>query len=227
MKKLAAALLLVTLGWMASPSAVPVYDGVGAPDEPYKYVGRSNPPAAAVSATAAVQGGVSGSLQVKSAESGPQVLADLGAGAFASSAASVTLTATALAGDGSVVPRGTIDGNIYRFTASAGARLLPEQAQGFLFLRAAVMTRPDPVVVHRASATAAWEKVKTVRAGQDILSTPFRALGDYAVVRVPGSKPLSQSGGLSKGRLLLLGGGVLVLLVLTIVVLRRPVPDEE
>jgi hypothetical protein len=155
------------------------------------------------------------------------VLADLGAGAFASSASSVTLTATAVAGDGTVVPQGTIDGNVYRFDVSQGARLLPEQAQGFLFLRAAVMTRPDPVVVHRASATAPWEKVKTVRAGQDVLSTPFRALGDYAVTRVPGAKPLSASGGLSKGRLLLLGGGVLVLLSLTVLVLRRPVPDEE
>jgi hypothetical protein len=227
MKKLAAALLLVAVGRLASPTAVPVFDGVGSPDEPYKYVGRSDAPAASVSASTNVAGDVSASLQVKSAESGPQVLVDLGAGAFASSAPAVTLTATPLAGDGTSLADGTIDGNVYRITASAGAKLLPEKAQGFLFLRAAVMTRPDPVIVHRDSEHAAWVRVKTVRAGQDVLSTPFRALGDYAVVRLPGSRPLSRSGGLGTTRVLLLGGGVLVLIVLTVLVLRRPVSDED
>lgn len=221
MRKLLAALAVVTLGWLASPSAVPVYDGVGAPDEPYKYVGRANAPASSISATARVAAGVSDSLSARSAENGPQVLVDLGSGAFAASTATVTLTVTALVGDGTAVPQGRVDGNVYRVSASTGARLLPS-AQGFVFLRAAVMTKPDPVVVHRATESDPWVKVKTVRAGQDILSTPFRALGDYAVVRPPGATPLSQTGGLSSGRLLLLGGGVLVLLVLTVAVLRRP-----
>jgi hypothetical protein len=224
-KKLLAALGLVTVGFLVSPSAVPVYDGVGQPDEPYKYVGRSNAPAGPVSATAAVSGGRSGSLQVKSAESGPQVIVDLGAGAFAATSP-VTLTATPIEGDGQTAPQGTIDGNIYRITVSPGARLLPEEAQGFLFLRAAVMTKPDPIVVHRDSPTDPWAKVKTVRAGRDIMSTPFRALGDYAVVKLPGAKPLSSGGGISTTRLLFLGGGVLVLVVLTILVLRRPSAED-
>jgi len=71
MRKLLAALAVVTLGWLASPSGVPVYDGVGAPDEPYKYVGRSNAPAASISASTPVSSGVSGSLSARSAESGP------------------------------------------------------------------------------------------------------------------------------------------------------------
>ena len=227
MRKLAAALLLVALGRLASPTAVPVYDGVGAPDEPYKYVGRDNAPVASVSASALVRAGASAGLSLRSAEQGPQVLIDVGEGAFATSATSVSLTATALAGDGETVPQGTVDGNVYRIAASPGARLVPEKAQGFLFLRAAVMTRPNPVIVHRSSATAAWEQVKTVRAGQDILSTPFRATGDYAVVRVAGAKALAQSGGLGTTRLLLLIGGVLVLVVITVLVLRRPVPDDD
>lgn len=227
MRKLAAALLVVALGRLAAPTAVPVYDGVGAPDEPYKYVGRSNAPAPSVSVTAQVTGGVSGSLQLRSAENGPQVLVDLGEGAFAAPTRSVTLTATPVAADGTKVPQGTIDGNVYRITATPGAQVRPEQAQGFVFLRAAVMTEPDPVVVHRASASDPWHQVKTVRAGRDILSTPFRAVGDYAVVRLPGSKPLSDSSGLDTGRLLLLGAGVLLLLLVTVVVLRRPSVHHE
>jgi hypothetical protein len=225
-RRLAAALLLVAIGRLASPAAVPVYDGIGSPDEPYRYVGRANAPVTTVSATAPVTGGASEGLQLKTAESGPQLLLDLGAGALAATTASVTLTSTAVAADGTKVPQGTVDGNVYRISASHGARLQPEQSQGFLFLRAAVMTRPDPVVVHRALPSDPWTRVKTVRAGRDILSTPFLALGDYAVVRLPGAKPLSDTGGLGTTRLLLLGGGVLVLVLLTVVVLRRGSPER-
>ena len=227
MKKLAAALLLVALGRLASPSAVPVYDGVGAPDEPYKYVGRANAPVASISRTVAVSGGSSAALTLQSAEKGPQVLLDLAAGGLDATTSTLTVTARPVEADGTKVPQGTIDGNVYRITASQGARLRPDRALGFLFLRAAVMTRPDPVVVHRTTSTDPWEKVRTVRAGQDILSTPFRALGDYAVVKVPGAKPLSQSGGLSGTRLALLVGGVLALVVITILVLRRPSANRE
>jgi hypothetical protein len=219
-RRLAAGLLLVTVGWLASPSAVPVYDGVGAPDEPYRYVGRGNAPVAA-SATVPARGGASAAVQVKSVENGPQVLLDVAAGAFTTAADTVTLTATPVAGDGQQAPQGTVDGNVYRVTAGPGATLHPDVAQGFLFLRAAVMTTPDPVVVHRATPADAWVTVKTVRTGRDILSTPFRALGDYAVVDLPGAKPLSSGGGIGTTRLLLLGGGVLVLVVITVLVLRR------
>ncbi|MGZ6792999.1 MAG: hypothetical protein ACXVFV_08600, partial [Mycobacteriales bacterium] len=216
MRRWAAGLVLVALGALASPSAVPVYDGVGSPDQPYRYVGKSPAPAAA-STTVAGTAGVSPSLAVRSSESGPQVLLDLGPGAFALTGSTVTVTATPLAPDGTP-PRGSFDGNAYRVTASAGATLRPDATQGFLFLRAAVMTRPDPVVVHRASATAAWTQVRTTRAGNDVLSTPFRELGDYAVVRLPGAKPLG-AGGLGLTRVLLLAAGVLALLSVGVLLL--------
>jgi hypothetical protein len=219
-----AAALLVTVGWLASPGAGPIYDGVNAPDEPYKYAGKSPAPAV-VSITVPVSSGSSASLQLKSSENGPQVLVDLGAGAFTAPGPTMTLTATPLPPDGTP-PRGTFDSNVYRITASPGAVLHPETAQGFLFLRAAVMTRPDPVIAHRKAATDPWVEVKTTLAGTDVLSTPFRDLGDYAVVHLPGSKPLS-AGGLSLGRILLIGGGVLLLLTVTVLILRRPRPDDE
>lgn len=224
MRRWAAGLVLVALGALASPSAVPVYDGVGAPDQPYRYVGRSPAPSAA-SATVAAARGVSSALQVRSSESGPQVLLDLGPGAFAVTGPTVTVTATPLAPDGTP-PRGSFDGNAYRVAASSGATLRPDSTQGFLFLRAAEMTRPDPVVVHRATPTSAWTQVPTTRAGNDILSTPFRELGDYAVVRLPGAAPLG-SGGLGLTRVLLVAAGVLVLLALGVVLVRRSAPADS
>jgi hypothetical protein len=214
--------LLVTVGWLASPHAVAVYDGVGT-DEPYRYAGKS-PAAAGGSATATVSGGLAGSLRVSTGETGPQLLIDLAAGAYRSTASTVTLSATPLVADGTP-PRGTFDGNAYRVTVSTEASLAPDQS-GFLFLRAAVMTKPDPVVVYRAGAAATWQEIASQVSGRDNLATPFRGAGDYAVVRLPGSKALS-SGGLSATRVIFLGGGVLLLVVVTVLVLRRPQADED
>lgn len=226
MRRWVAAAALVTVGWLASPGAVPVYDGVGNPDEPYKRVGTTNAPVVA-STTVGVSGGVSAALQLSSSESGPQLLIDLASGAFAATSPALTLTATPLATDGAP-PRGTFDGNLYRVTATDGATFKPDVAQGFLFLRAEVMTRPDPVIVHRATPADPWVEVRTNRPGssRDILSTPFRDLGDYALIRLPGAKPLS-AGGLSVVRVLVLGAGVLALLTITVLVLRRPRPDPD
>ena len=41
MRRRLAALAVVTLGRAASPGAVPVYDGVGVPDDPYRYLDRA------------------------------------------------------------------------------------------------------------------------------------------------------------------------------------------
>lgn len=220
MKRVVLALVLVSLGWLASPSAVPVYDGVGSPDEPYRFVGRSPAPG-----TATVTVRVGAGLELKSNESGPQVLLDLGEGALVTPTRTVTLTATPLVPDGTP-PRGTFDGNAYRVVAAAGARLDAERAQGFLFLRAAVMTRPDPVIVHRDRPTDAWRELRTSRVGTDILSTPFRAFGDYAVVRPPGAKPTASISP-STSRWLKLGGVVLALLVLGALVIRSRRQAEE
>lgn len=220
MRRLLVALLLVTAGALASPAVVPVYDGVGQPDEPYRYVGAADAPAP-VSATVPVTEGGSAPLRLASPEKGPQVLVDLAAGAFRARGRSVTLTATPLAGEGSAAPQGTVDGNVYRISVSGGAVLKPQAAQGFVFLRAAVMTQPDPVVVHRLRPTDPWERVRTVRAGRDVLSTPFVALGDYAVVDLPGAVPLEDAAGLSATRFALLVGALLLLAAVTLLLLRR------
>lgn len=217
----AAGLALVTVGLLASPSAVPIYDGVGQPDQPYRYVGKVPAPSSA-SVTVATANGVTTPIQAGSAESGPQVLFDLAAGAFRASTASVTVTATPLAPD-AAPPRGEIDGNVYRVTATAGATFLPDAAQGYLFLRAAVMTSPAPVIVYRATPTDTWTEQTTSTSGRDNMATPFRKTGDYAVVRLPGATALGSSG-LSTTQVVVLVGGILLLLIITVLVVRRRAP---
>lgn len=226
MRRLLAGLALVTVGWLASPGAVPVYDGVGQPDEPYRYVG-DDPAPGSVTVTVTASGGLAAAVQARTSESGPQALLDLAPGSFRVPSGSFTVSVTPLPFDGAP-PRGEIDGNLYRVAVDQGAVLRPEQTQGFLFLRAAVMTEPAPVIVHRARPSDPWVEVRTNVNGRDNVNTPFRALGDYAVVRLPGAVPLDDGGGgLSGVRLALLVGGILVLLAIVVLVLRRSGQDTN
>lgn len=67
-----AALAVVTLGWAASPCAVPVYDGVGVPDDPYRYLDR----ATGVTQVVEVGPTSSGALAQRTAKTGPQAIVD-------------------------------------------------------------------------------------------------------------------------------------------------------
>jgi hypothetical protein len=230
-----AALAVVTLGWAASPAAIPVYDGVGVPDDPYRTL-TTTPPAAAAQQVLQLGPGTSPALSVRTPETGPQALLDIGPGALKVGPPTSTSTSTTVNGTATVqaavtvavtpVPTGTaptqgsLDSVVYRVTAS-GATTVSGTAQGFLFLRAAVMTKPDPVIVYRDTPTSPWTTMKTNRAGRDVLSVPFRTFGDYAIIRRPGSTQLS-AGGLSGTRLVLIIGGVLILLAITTYTLRRP-----
>jgi len=214
--------LLVTIGFLASPTAVPVYDGVGT-DEPYRYAGKMPTPTSATE-TVPTNSGLVDSVEYQTGEQGPQFILSLSSGSLRSSGASVKLTADPLPPDGSA-PRGTFDGNAYRVGATPAVTVTPD-ASGFLFLRAAVMTKPNPVVAYRATPTAAWQEIPSTRYGRDNLATKFRGSGDYAVVRLPGSKPIT-AGGIGLTRALFLGGGVLVLIVITVLVLRRPQAEED
>jgi hypothetical protein len=214
--------LLVTVGWLASPSSVPVYDGIGT-DEPYRFVGKSPAPTSAA-ATVDVHSGVADAVEFKTAETGPQLIVSLSSGSLEASTTTLTMTVRPIAAEGTP-PRGTFDGNVYRITATPPATV-SKDASGFVFLRAAVMTKPKPVVVFRTGAGEAWREVSSSAYGRDNLATPFKAIGDYAVVRLPGSTSIN-AGGLGLTRVLFLGGGVLLLVVITVLVLRRPREDED
>ncbi len=223
MRRWLVALAVVTLGWAASPGAVPVYDGVGIPDDPYRYL-DTTPAASEAQQALSVGHDSSAALSVRTGETGPQFLLDAGAGSLKAVRAGFTTVTVTPVATGVAPTQGTLDGVVYRVEATGGVTI-SATAQGFVFLRAAVMTKPAPVIAHRDTPTSPWTALPTSRPGRDVLSVPFRALGDYVVVRRPGSKPLS-AGGLSTTRLLLLAVGVLILLAVTVFALRRPQVDQ-
>ncbi len=222
MKRWLAALMLVTVGWLASPGSVPVYDGIGT-DEPYRFVGKDPAPTDA-RVTVSVTDGAADNLTLTTGETGPQLNLDLPSAALRGTGPSLTIAAEPVTPDGTP-PRGTFDGNAYRISATKGTTIAPDVAP-YVYLRAAVMTKPFPVIVHRRTPSDPWQEVHSQRGGNDIIAASFTELGDYAVVRLPGSKPIN-AGGIGATRLIFIGGGVVLLVVITVLVLRRPREDDD
>ncbi len=220
-----AAALLVGAGWLLTPHAVPVYDGVGAPDEPYRYV---SPPAgskttAAPTAGAAqspvAQGRNTNGMSVQTAEQGPQASLFVPPRALASPGGTVEVRVVPQA-PADAPKDATIDGNVYLFTLTdkAGPVTFTDQAAlATLYLRSTTAVQPGPVMAYRGDASKPWQLLKTSRGGQDVYVSTFPGPGQYALAFV-GTKAAATSASVLP--VVLLGGGVLLVAVVVVVRLR-------
>jgi hypothetical protein len=218
--------LLVAVGWLLTPHAVPVYDGIGSPDEPYRYVSTppgatdAGKPAGGAQATLSVVGGVNAELaSLRSDEVGPQVWLYVPVGVLAAPGRKVTVK---------VVPEaptlppadGPIDGNVYRvsLTDPAGPVTL-NSSESTISLRAITAKQPGPVIEHRLGPGQKWRLLDTSRTGNDIYSGVLPGAGDYALVHSSLGQargfPSGGSGGSNYG--LIVGLLVLFVLLLSVV----------
>lgn len=227
-----ALLLVMATAGLVSRGGVPLYDGVGFPDQPYRYVKapagvtHGPPPEPAIRAVSPIRNGTNRDpLEPQSDEQGPQVFLGLPADALhvGALARSVTVTVSALA-PGAQPADGRIDGNVYR----VAVRSQPDGPVSFaggngpslLYLRAASLQPAAPVMEHRTSSAGAWLPLPTSRSGQDVFVVAYGGAGDYALVHQGGAKP---TGGVSaQSLLLLLLAGFVLLVVLAAVLVRRP-----
>jgi hypothetical protein len=202
--------LLVAVGWLLTPHPVPVYDGIGMPDEPYRYV--STPPGASVTALPAgtaqgilpVVGGVNSELgSMISNEFGPQVSVYLPVGVLTAPGGKITVK---------VVPEapsqppadGPIDGNVYRVSITDPAGPVTfNSSKSMIYLRATTAKQPGPVIEQRLGPGQKWRLLDTTRAGNDVYSAVLPETGEYAVVysklahardATPGSGPGGNHG---------------------------------
>ena len=215
--------LLALLGaWLLAPAAVPSYDGIGNPDQPYRYV---KPPAGSTTTKAPttakvslpVHGGVNQAGYANSGETGPQISLYLPSGALrpGNAATSVTVTAEPTAPTGpSPADGGPIVTNVYRISAVAGGKPAPVVGTGnqapTLQMRAPSARQPGPVFEHLVNGN--WTKVPTLRVGNDIYQAQLPVFGDWALVQQKAAAGSSSSGGggVNVG-LLAAGIGVLLL----------------
>jgi hypothetical protein len=217
--------LLVGVGWLASPSAVPVYDGVSAPDEPYRYVvppagaTRTAPAHSAATAVPVRNGGNAQGFALQTDETGPQVSLFLPKYALSAKGSPLHVTITPAAPADAPAGR-TFDGNTYvfAFTAPGGPVTLNQTYAGTstLYLRATNQRRPQPVMYYRPDATSTWTPLDTTSSGLDIRVAGFHGPGQYVLVNVP--KPAASGGGTPVLPFVLVG--ILVVLIAVVMVVR-------
>lgn len=220
--RLVMALASVGVAWvLVSPASPPLYDGLGFPDEPYRYV---TPPAGATTTApteGALQTALSGKVNflVQTGENGPQASFDIPRSALEVSggATSMTmrLTPTAAA---AALPQGQVWGNVYHLSVQGdrgSLKIVKSQDGGFIQLRAPQAPPPTPVIEYNDGS--GWRALTTTRAGNDVFAAPAESTGDYALVTnsghaVKSGRGLMDSPGLAVA-VILIGLGVLTTLI--------------
>ena len=190
-------LLLAVLALAATvaarpPHAPPLYDGLGFPDEPYRWVvppsGSTRTPLAATEAVVRVPvgGGVSVAGQALSGEQGPQVAVAASRGAFAVPAgvSSITLRAVPQAVPTVAPDRGQVVSNLYALSAEAAGKSMRLAPGMTLLVNMRAERATDQAVVICRWTGGQWQQLSTARVGVDIYATKLTALAPVAVVRL-------------------------------------------
>lgn len=191
-----AALLVLGIGWAIAPrSALPLYDGIGFPDEPYRFVQRpagaqETEPATNARGSAAVANGTSDPLVAASAEVAPQISLYIPKGRLATPAGTTRVTVTGVPTQ--PVPAGHgqyLWSNVYDVTATPSDTAFTSHGQqATITLRAASPQRPQPHIARYVDGR--WELLPTYAQGQDIYIAELTGFGKFAVL---GSNPLLVS----------------------------------
>jgi len=181
--------LLVAVGWLLTAHPVPVYDGIGMPDEPYRYVSTpagasaAAKPAGSAQETLSVVGGVNAQLaSLSSDESGPQVWVYLPAGVLAAPGGKITVKVAPQAPSDPPAD-GPIDGNIYRVSVTNPAGPVTfSSSKSTIVLRSTIAKQPGPVIEQRPGPGQKWRLLDTTRTGNDIYGAALPEAGEYALV---------------------------------------------
>ena len=197
---LAIAVTALALAWAFAPigRTPPLYDGLGFPDQPYRFVqapaGYQHTPApSAASYDIAIKSGGSSTYDVASTELGPQVEVfvnqtslELPAGSTVARIRATPIATTTQPSDGEVW------GNVYRLTDDTDRGTGRIHAGGQLdSIRLRAPTGPPPVPAIEFNDGSGWRRLSTTKIGNDIYSAPLAGVGDYAVIAPPGQARVS------------------------------------
>lgn len=231
----AVGVLLLGIVWLlAAPKTPPLFDGVGFPDEPYRYVvapagAAPTKPVTSASASIPIQGGKSRSVSVMTAEQGPQASLFLAGAAVVTTGAptSVEVRLAPLAPP-STPADGAIPGDAYAVSAAAepsgNASISGATNAATVMLRIPKAT--SQTVAIELLTAGRWEQLTTFKTGTDVYSANLPAFGTVAAVVVTdpsrsveygGAHAATKSGGggIAVGPLL---AGIVVLLLVALVV---------
>jgi hypothetical protein len=208
----------------------PLYDGVGFPDEPYRYVHpphgynqRYAPTSARVPVPLTGGTNLREGL-ISSGESGPQVGVYLPPRALVAESAVTSVLVTARpVGGGGRPPDGVVNSNVYTVAFDpAGASVRPGLGTAAnVSLRQAVFETVLPVMEFRPTGHDVWQRVKTIQIGRDIYLGPWVGAGDYVLVQPATGTSQSRRDRGGNTQLLLILGFCVVIVIGTLLAVRR------
>jgi hypothetical protein len=228
-----AALAVLAVGWALAPrSTPPLYDGVGFPDEPYRFVVKpagacdTKVPTAA-SETTTVSAGKAGAVTLSTAEQAPQISVLIPSELLSVPSGTPRLTITAKPVQPVPAPHGRyLWSNVYDVEATIPGVTLHDTDPSrptTITLRAATAQRPTPTIERYLNGR--WMPVTTAPAGRDIYNGSLPSLGRYAVI---GDSPINvsdlqcgKSSTSSTGILIASAAGGVVVLLAVFGILRR------
>jgi hypothetical protein len=191
---LAVGLVMVAL----PPHSPPLYDGLGFPDEPYRWFqapdGADQTPQWTPATTHVYVNadGTTTAARGFSDEQGPQVAFAFADGALTARAGSHTTTvqAVAVTNPAAPPPDGQLVSNVYQLTATtdSGNPVTITSGNRIIVNLRADKPTPDPVVFETWTSNS-WQQVPTSQVGTDIYAAGLDAFGQVALVRLkPGAK---------------------------------------
>jgi hypothetical protein len=216
-------LLIAALGvvWLTSVNPVPLYDGIGFPDEPYRFVPPRGTGPAATSAQVDLKvagGSNTGGLIINTREAGPQASVFAPPHAFGAAGTTPIVLAVTPVPPQPPMPPGVLESNVYALTltSTAGPVTVLSNAQPPAITMRSVTTKaPPPIFSFRATPSEKWRELKTRQVGRDIYNANAPGAGEYVLVR-DAAAPTKTS---SSGRGALYGVlGATVLLVVGVIV---------
>jgi hypothetical protein len=229
---------LVAFVVLACGQGAPLYDGIGFPDEPYRFV---NPPPGYqqhVAPTEARQlvplsGGTNArEASINSGETGPQVAVYLPVGSLIAADRGATGAIVTARPVRLVRPPadGTASSNLYDVSFE-GPRVAVSQSlspPANITLREASLDPILPTMEFRPTATARWQRLKTDQIGRDIYVAALAGQGQYVLVRPgPGAPHSRRDGGSHVGFALAIAVSVLLILCVLLAVRRLPVATDD
>jgi hypothetical protein len=219
----AALLAALALVWLTAANPVPLYDGIGFPDEPYRFVPPKGNGPAATSADVQLKvagGSNTGGLIVNTRESGPQASVFAPPHAFRAAGTAPVVLALRPVVPQPPLPASAVS-NVYELslTSTAGPVTLDPSAQPpAMTMRSTTPGPPQPVFEYRAAPTEKWRELKTRRVGRDIFNTVAPGAGEYVLVQLGTSNDKKSSSG--HGALFAVLGATVLLMIGVIVGVR-------
>jgi hypothetical protein len=216
---LLASAVALTLVWRFLPAgSPPIYDGQCIAN-PYEMLGGSPAPEPATKTFPAASSFPA--AEVLTGETPPQAQILIEPGTFDNSTP-VTLSITPVPAPGIKPPHGTVEGNVYRFSAvnSSGTELQPLSASLAVFVILRGLSSSPAPTIDRFNGTT-WTPLATLNAGcGNTFEVTASQLGDFAAVKPGGggggTTPPASGGGIPG---VVIIAGLAILLIIAVAVL--------